>query len=143
MLDEEGKARRALDEMVAVSGERHPAVQRLRLSLTAVQERLQKQLAQSVANIETDVQAARAAEAALHERVAALQTKSIEARGLEGQLRTLQADFWSGGRLMVARANTLMDADGRLADEATRTRLAAFIADFAAFVQSRAGSARP
>lgn len=92
LLDEEGKARRALDEMVAVSGERHPAVQRLRLSLTAVQERLQKQLAQSVANIETDVQAARAAEAALRERVAALQTKSIEARGLEGQLRTLQAE---------------------------------------------------
>lgn len=58
-------------------------------------------------------------------------------------LRTLQADFWSGGRLMVARANTLMDANGRLADEATRTRLAAFIADFAAFVQSRGGSARP
>ena len=92
LLDEEGKARRALDEMVAVSGERHPAVQRLRLSLSAVQERLQKQLAQSVANIETDVQAARAAEAALRERVAALQTKSIEARGLEGQLRTLQAE---------------------------------------------------
>lgn len=92
LLDEEGKARRALDEMVAVSGERHPSVQRLRLSLSAVQERLQKQLAQSVANIETDVQAARAAEAALHERVAALQTKSIEARGLEGQLRTLQAE---------------------------------------------------
>jgi len=43
---------------------------------------------------------------------------------------------------MVARANTLMDAEGRLADEATRTRLAAFIADFAAFVRSRAGSAR-
>lgn len=92
LLDEEGKARRALDEMVAVSGERHPAVQRLRLSLTAVQERLQKQLAQSVANIETDVQAARAAETALRERVATLQTKSIEARGLEGQLRTLQAE---------------------------------------------------
>ncbi|RYE82746.1 MAG: lipopolysaccharide biosynthesis protein, partial [Hyphomicrobiales bacterium] len=92
LLDEEGKARRALDEMVAVSGERHPAVQRLRLSLTAVQERLQKQLAQSVANIETDVQAARAAEAALRERVASLQTKSIEPRGLEGQLRTLQAE---------------------------------------------------
>lgn len=92
LLDEEGKARRALDEMVAVSGERHPAVQRLRLSLTAVQERLQKQLAQSVANIETDVQAARAAETVLRERVAGLQTKSIEARGLEGQLRTLQAE---------------------------------------------------
>ncbi|MGE7470203.1 GumC family protein [Bosea sp. NPDC003192] len=92
LLDEEGKARRALDEMVAVSGERHPAVQRLRLSLAAVQERLQKQLAQSVANIETDVQAARAAESALRDRVAALQTKSIEARGLEGQLRTLQAE---------------------------------------------------
>jgi len=55
-------------------------------------------------------------------------------------LRTLQTDFWSGGRLMVARANTLMDAEGKLADEATRTRLAQFIADFAAHVQSRGGA---
>lgn len=92
LLDEEGKARRALDELVSATGERHPAIGRLRLSLTAVQERLKKQLVQSVANIETDVQAARSAESALSERVAALQTKSIEARGLEGQLKTLQAE---------------------------------------------------
>ena len=52
-------------------------------------------------------------------------------------LRTLQVDSWSGRRLMVARASTLMDAEGRLADEATRTRLAQFIADFASYVQSR------
>ena len=57
-------------------------------------------------------------------------------------LRTLQVDFWSGGRLMVARANTLMDADGRLADEATRARLASFMADFAAFAQARSDAAR-
>ena len=48
-------------------------------------------------------------------------------------LRTLQADAWAGGRLMVPKANTLMDAQGRLADEATRARLAKFIGDFAAF----------
>lgn len=92
LLDEEGKARRALDEMISMAGDRHPAVTRLRLTLTSVQDRLKKQLAQSVANIETDVQAARATEAALSARVATLQTKSIEARGLEGQLRTLQAE---------------------------------------------------
>ncbi|AOO82169.1 GumC family protein [Bosea vaviloviae] len=92
LLDEEGKARRALDEMVSSTGDRHPAVARLKLTLASVQERLKKQLAQSVANIETDVQAAHAAEAALSQRVAALQTKSIESRGLEGQLKTLQAE---------------------------------------------------
>jgi len=52
-------------------------------------------------------------------------------------LHTLQTDFWSGGRLMVARANTLMDEQGKLADEATRARLARFVGDFAAFVQAR------
>lgn len=57
-------------------------------------------------------------------------------------LHTLQTEVWSGGRLALARANTLMDAQGKLADEATRTRLAKFIADFAAHVQSR-GGARP
>ncbi|MCO5090968.1 polysaccharide biosynthesis tyrosine autokinase [Bosea sp. (in: a-proteobacteria)] len=92
LLDEEGKARRALDEMIGMTGERHPAVARLRLTLNSVQDRLKNQLAQSVANIETDVEAARAAEAALSARVATLQAKSIEARGLEGQLRTLQAE---------------------------------------------------
>jgi len=55
-------------------------------------------------------------------------------------LRTLGTDLWSGGRLLVSRANTLMDADGRLADEATRARLAQFVAGFAAYVQSRSGT---
>ena len=56
-------------------------------------------------------------------------------------LRTLQADTWAGGRLMVPKANTLMDAQGRLADEATRARLAKFIGDFAAHVQGRRAAA--
>ncbi len=57
-------------------------------------------------------------------------------------LRTLGADLWSGGRLMVARANTLMDAQGRLADEATRTRLGQFVAGFADYAQKRGGAAQ-
>lgn len=92
LLDEESKARRALEEVVSVTGERHPTVARLRLQLTAVQDRLKKQLAQAVANLETDLEAARAAEANLTSRVAALQQKSIEAKGLEGQLKSLQAE---------------------------------------------------
>lgn len=92
LLDEESKARRALEEVVSVTGERHPTVARLRLQLTAVQDRLKKQLAQAVANLDTDLQAARAAEANLTSRVAALQQKSIEAKGLEGQLKSLQAE---------------------------------------------------
>jgi len=54
-----------------------------------------------------------------------------------GVLRTLQTDFWSGGRLAVSRANTLVDEQGRLADEATRQRLAQFVAGFHAHVQRR------
>lgn len=92
LLDEESKARRALEETIGVTGERHPAVARLRATLTAVQERLKKQLVQAVANLENDVQAARAVEATLAGRVKALQERSIEAKSLEGQLRALQAE---------------------------------------------------
>jgi uncharacterized protein involved in exopolysaccharide biosynthesis len=92
LLDEEGKAQRAVDEMISIAGERHPSVARLRSALASVQDRLKKQLVQSVANIENDVQAARATERTLSARLATLQTKSIEARGLESQLRTLQAE---------------------------------------------------
>jgi len=95
LLDEESKARRALEEVVSVAGERHPAVARLRLTLTAVQERLKKQLTQTVANLETDLEASRAVEETLTARVAALQQKSIEAKGLEGQLKSLQAEATS------------------------------------------------
>ena len=45
-------------------------------------------------------------------------------------LRTLGADFWSGGRLMVSRAGQAFDADGRLVDERMREALAGYLAGF-------------
>lgn len=54
-------------------------------------------------------------------------------------LRTLQARFWSGGRLQVSRASGLFDANGDLVDETTRRRLADFVAGFARFVSAGAG----
>ena len=50
-------------------------------------------------------------------------------------LRTLRVRYWSGGRLQVSRAASLMDADGRLADENTRKQLAEFVAGFARFCE--------
>ncbi len=48
-------------------------------------------------------------------------------------LRTLGTTPWFEGRLMVSRAGSLFDREGNLTDEETRTRLAGFIAGFAAF----------
>ena len=48
-------------------------------------------------------------------------------------LKHLGVNLWSGGRVLVSRANTLMDANGSLADEATRKNLAEFVRGFAAF----------
>jgi len=45
-------------------------------------------------------------------------------------LRTLGADHWSGGRLMVSHAGQAFDAEGNLIDEAVRQRLRAFLAGF-------------
>lgn len=50
-------------------------------------------------------------------------------------LRTLGAELWAEGRLMVSRAAGLFDAEGRLADSATADRLRDFIADFARHVE--------
>ena len=50
-------------------------------------------------------------------------------------LRTLKVRYWSGGRLQVSRAHTLMDADGELADEATRKQLGEFVRGFADFIE--------
>jgi len=50
-------------------------------------------------------------------------------------LRTLRVRYWSGGRLQVSRAHTLMDADGELADEATRKQLGDFVRGFAHSIQ--------
>jgi len=49
-------------------------------------------------------------------------------------LRTLGTRPWFEGRLQVARAGTLFDADGNLTDEATRKRVAAFVEGFARFI---------
>ncbi len=51
-------------------------------------------------------------------------------------LRTLETRPWFGGRLMVARAAEMFNADGQLTDEKSKNRLREFIAGFAAFVQS-------
>ena len=52
-------------------------------------------------------------------------------------LKTLGTDLWSGGRLMVSRVNTLMDAQGELADAATLAMLQKFVTGFAQFTAAR------
>ncbi|HET7527018.1 MAG TPA: NADPH-dependent FMN reductase [Burkholderiaceae bacterium] len=59
-------------------------------------------------------------------------------------LRTLGARHWSGGRLMVSRAQSVFDADGTLRDDAVRKQLAEFVHGFAQFVaRSKRESAAP
>jgi NAD(P)H-dependent FMN reductase len=50
-------------------------------------------------------------------------------------LHTLGARTWSGKRLMLPHAGEAFDTEGRLIDEATARRLAAFVAGFAAFAR--------
>jgi chromate reductase, NAD(P)H dehydrogenase (quinone) len=52
-------------------------------------------------------------------------------------MRTLGADLWSGGRLMVARAGSVFDADGNIIDAKTEAHLAEFLAGFSAYVAAR------
>lgn len=49
-------------------------------------------------------------------------------------LRTLGARHWSGGRLMVSRAQSVFGPDGALLDDAVRRQLAEFVHGFALFV---------
>ena len=51
-------------------------------------------------------------------------------------LRTLGTRPWFGGRVQVSRANTLVDADHTLTDQATRDRLSDFLAGFLEFTKS-------
>jgi len=51
--------------------------------------------------------------------------------------RTLGADLWSGGRLLVSRAESLIGADGEIADPATRQAIEKFVGGFAAYARSR------
>lgn len=49
-------------------------------------------------------------------------------------LRTLGADHWSGGRLMVSQAGKAFDAEATLADDKVRERLRAFLAGFVGYI---------
>lgn len=58
-------------------------------------------------------------------------------------LRTLGAEHWPGGRLMVSRAHTLFDAGGALTDAGAQKQLQGYLAGFAAFVAARRGLTPP
>jgi NAD(P)H-dependent FMN reductase len=47
--------------------------------------------------------------------------------------KTLGANLWSGGRLLVSRAGTVFDASGEITDEAVRENLRRFMAGFVSF----------
>jgi chromate reductase len=51
-------------------------------------------------------------------------------------LRTLETRPWFGGRLMVSRAGSVFDAEGKLVDEKIRAQLQQFLAGFVAFVRT-------
>lgn len=51
-------------------------------------------------------------------------------------LRTLRARHWLGGRLLVSRAQQLVDETGSIQDEALRRNLDDFLRGFARFVES-------
>jgi NAD(P)H-dependent FMN reductase len=51
--------------------------------------------------------------------------------------RTLGADLWAGGRLLVSRAGSVIDAKGEITDAATRDSIAKFVAGFVAYVGER------
>jgi NAD(P)H-dependent FMN reductase len=55
-------------------------------------------------------------------------------------LRTLGVRHWSGGRLMLSRANQVFDEHGEIKDEATREQLRKFVAGFAEFAGSGTGA---
>jgi chromate reductase, NAD(P)H dehydrogenase (quinone) len=51
-------------------------------------------------------------------------------------LRTLKADFWSDGRLMVSRAGTVFNQDGTLVDQKIEGQLRKFLEGFVAFARA-------
>jgi len=52
-------------------------------------------------------------------------------------LRTLGAELWSEGRLLVSRAQGVFDGEGRLTDEKLRGQLKDFVEGFLTFARSR------
>lgn len=55
-------------------------------------------------------------------------------------LKTLGTRQWAGGRLMLSRANKLIDENGGISDEATRKLLSEFLQGFAGFVEHNKGA---
>lgn len=51
-------------------------------------------------------------------------------------LRTLGAEHWAEGRLLVSHAGDLFDGEGNLTDDAVREKLAKYLASFVAHVSS-------
>lgn len=51
--------------------------------------------------------------------------------------RTLGADLWSGGRLLVSRAGSVIDANGEITDAAMRDNVAKFVGGFVGYVRGR------
>jgi chromate reductase len=51
--------------------------------------------------------------------------------------RSLGADLWPGGRLLVPRAHTVFDASGEIADAAMRENVRKFVAGFVAYARPR------
>lgn len=56
-------------------------------------------------------------------------------------LRTLKADFWADGRLMVSRAGAVFNQDGSLTDQKIEDQLRKFLEGFVAFARQRAPAA--
>jgi len=55
--------------------------------------------------------------------------------------KTLGANLWSGGRLLVSRAGSVFDAKGEITDEAVRENRRKFVAGFVAFASLPSGGA--
>src|SRR4029078_1279366 len=54
-------------------------------------------------------------------------------------LRTVGAELWTGGRLLVSRAATLVDGSGNIGDAATRESIRKLVHGFVAHVRLHAG----
>ncbi|MFD1328753.1 NADPH-dependent FMN reductase [Mycoplana ramosa] len=54
-------------------------------------------------------------------------------------MRTLGTRPWFGSKLMVSKAGSVFDPDGKLVDEAIQKRLRTFVEGFVAFVQETKG----
>jgi chromate reductase, NAD(P)H dehydrogenase (quinone) len=56
--------------------------------------------------------------------------------------RTLGADLWPRGRLLVGRAASVVDAQGEIADSATLENIGKFVAGFVGYVRARQSRSR-